>query len=506
MREFILLAKAAASLAKLAAAAAVKKADAPKTAPSSQKPADGPASAPTERTNELLDMVTSRDMINMGYLYLKLNENGEYTAVIASHDLPQDIAVPSVYNGLPVTEVRWGAEIRRDNKVRLFIPETVKKLDLNVLFLSGDGKRFGRWLKLIVDERSPYLTVENRCVYSKDKTVLWCAQCRTNHVTLPDTVREIAPHAFAGNMHTFGVALPHGVQVIGEGAFRYCENLRSINAENVVSIGARAFEHCVKIREFICERLHDIGDRCFYGCDQMYMAKLPVTLAEVGSEVFQAVQYLEFYDNLKAPLLSFAHLIEFVAVRSAESGDLKFKFCIDKTAPPWIIELHRYGWGEYAEFDFEKHDRIFEDYCSHNRAESPYFSITALFRLGYRYKLTEHAREYYVEWLRSYSGTKFFVGSIDTDIRDFSALYSERIKSPFSFAFKMLLADEENDRETEEQMLRMLKWFCRDGIYGADVILEFIDIFSKYGKTEYVARMLELRNEAFPYRDELELE
>ncbi|MDE7360996.1 MAG: leucine-rich repeat domain-containing protein [Oscillospiraceae bacterium] len=497
MRGILLIAKAVTVALKFAAAAAKKEQSAPAA----------PRAANTH-TDELLDMVTTAciDMVEMEHLRLRLNDNGEeYTAVIKSYDIPQDIAVPSTYNGLPVTEVRWESADRHDNKVRLFIPETVKKLDLNVLWFSSSGKR-GRWLKLIIDERNPYLVTENRCVYSKDKTVLWCALCKTNYVTVPDTVREIAAHAFTGNMYTVGVKLPPSVKVIGKGAFEYCENLRSINLENVESIGAQACMNCEKIRELIFKKLHDIGDKCFYGCKYIFKIKLPVTLAVIGSNVFRTVQYIELFDNLKAPLRSFLTVAGYVTVRSAESGNVKYKVCMDKYAPPQIIELHRYGWREYAGFDLEKHDRLFEGYCTNHPAYAGFFSITALFRLGYPYKLTDHAREYYIKWLKEHSGHVLY-GGIDTEIKDFSALFSERIRSPRELALTIELLDEGKEHELKALLFEMIEEFCRERIYCADDILELIDCFSANGKTEYTARLLELRNALLPYGgDELTLE
>lgn len=486
---------------KFAAAANKEKSTpaAPTVAPKSPRPAN-------PRTDELLDMVTGIDTIEMQHLRLRLNEDGGYTARIASHDLPQDVVVPSDYNGLPVTKISWESGERHDNKIRLFVPETVKSLDLNVALHSNVGKRRGRWIKLIIDERNPYLVTENRCVYSADKTVLWCAQCKTNYVKLPDTVREIAPHAFAGNMYTVGVTLPSSVRVIGKGAFSDCENLRSINLENIVSIGEEAFMSCAKMREFVCEKLRVLGSRCFYGCDYMYRVKLPVTLTEIGTDIFQGVQYIEFFDNLKAPLRSFAFVASTVCVRSAADGEVKFKVCIDKHSPPALVELHRYGWRANAGFDLEKHDRLFEQYCADAPAYSLSFTILALYRLGYRYKLTEHAREFYVEWLKKHTAYAIWIGSVDTDIGDFSALYSERIKTPRELAMTMERLDEKDDRTLKEQMLVMIEGFCREGIYGADDILTLIDRFSESGKTEFTARLLELRNKYFPYTDVLTLE
>lgn len=456
------------------------------------------------------------------YFSLVLSQNKrEYRAVILTNKVPQDIMIPSYCNGLPVTEIEWKLCVEYENKVRLFVPKTVKKLDLNVVLHSGDYKRIGRWIKIIIDEQNPYLITENRCVYSKDMTVLWCALCKTNYFTVPDTVTRIADHAFTGNMYIVEVKLPPSVKVIGKSAFEFCKNLRSINVENVESIGEQAFFCCIKIRDLICEKLHDIGDRCFDNCRGLDTIKLPATLTTIGTNVFPETMYIMFYDNLKAPLRSFVDIPYFVTVRSAQSGAVKYKVCIDHNAPRHIQELYLRSWGEYAEFDFEGYDKLFADYCSNNRVFDKYFWITAQLRLGYPYKLSDSAKEYYKRWLKDNAkfADWYFYRELDTG--DFSALCRERIKSASDLTRVIYLLDKLNANklklkehrldevkvnELKEKIFAMIEEFCRDGVYGVDDLIELIENFSANGRTEYTARMMELRNSMFPYQDRLELE
>lgn len=460
--------------------------------------------------------------IHARYFSLILNKNrNEYRAVITKSRIPQDIMIPSYCNGLPITKIEWASNVIHDNKVRLFVPKTVKKLDLNVILHSLDGKRKGRWIKIIIDEQNPYLVTENRCVYSKDRTVLWCALCKTNYVTVPDTVTRIADHAFTGNLYTVEVKLPPGVKVIGNGAFAHCKNLHCINVENVESIGEEAFHSCTQIRNCICEKLRDIGDKCFYQCHNLNTIKLPATLTLIGTNVFPEAMYITFYDNLKAPLRSFINVPYYVTVRSAQSGAVKYKVCIDCNAPRQMQEVYLRGWGEYAEFDFEGFDKLFTDYCSNNQVFDKYFGIAAQLRLGYPYKLSDSAKEYYKRWLKANVRlTNWYVHG-ELDEGDFSALCIERIKSPSDLAeviflfdklstnklkLKENLLDEVKVNELKEKIFAMIEEFCRDGVYGVNDLIELIDSFSAKGRAEYTARMMELRNSMFPYQDRFELD
>lgn len=454
-------------------------------------------------------------------LNLVLNAVGnEYRAVIYQIET-QDIIIPESYNGLPVTEIKLECFSEHENKARLFVPKTVKKLDLfAVLHMKGYTKE-GRWIKVIIDEENPYFVTENRCVYSKDMTVLWCTQCKTNYFTVPDTVTAIADHAFTGNQHIVEVRLPPSVKEIGNGAFYQCGNLRKINVENVISIGKEAFRCCKKIRDFICEKLRDIGDRCFEECRDLDTVKLPAALTKVGSGVFPEVMFITFYDNLKAPLRSFANIPYYVTVRSAKSGEIKYKVFIERDVPKIFKERYLLGWREYAEFNFEEFDKLFKNYCSKNRVSDNFFWITAQLRLGYPYKLSESAREYYKKFLIDNPGSAEWQFFREWDIGDFSGLCREKIKripdvAKLIYVLDMLPGnerklkeyrlDEKKTAELKEKIFLMIEEFCRDGVYGVDDLYELIDIFSANGRPEYTARIMELRNSMFPYEDRLLLE
>ena len=66
--------------------------------------------------------------VHAKYFSLILHENEkEYSAVVAMNHVTQDIIIPSYCNGLPVTKIEWKLSVEHDNKVRLFVPKTVKK-------------------------------------------------------------------------------------------------------------------------------------------------------------------------------------------------------------------------------------------------------------------------------------------------------------------------------------------------------------------------------------------
>lgn len=461
------------------------------------------------------------------FTLIPTQDGKEYRADISGDEVPENIMIPSYCGGKPVTEIRMLGYAERDKSktVKLYVPRTVWKLYLNAIALSPAIESLGRKLEVIVDEQNPYLVTENGCIYSKDRTVLWYAQCESDHFTVPDTVTVIAPAAFAGNSRLTEVKLPPSVREIGGAAFRYCVNLRSINTENVETMGISAFLDCKELRDLICKKLRSIDLGCLDQCKKTEMIKFPPTLETVGERVFANAKCVEFYDSLKAPFgfFSIAYIVDLITVRSAQSGRIKFKIYMKAFMPEKLRHLCWDGWGEYAEFDFEEFDRCFAEYSDKSdcKVDKEYYWITAQLRLSYPYKLSAAAEEYYKRGLKEKAATVGWCLYMGFDAEDISAVCREKIKGARDLAELMYKLDDlyidrqraeelrfDHKRLTElkEQIFAMIEEFCRDGVYGEHDLFELIDNFSANGKTEYTARIMELRNSMFPYRDRFELE
>lgn len=85
-------------------------------------------------------------------------------------------------------------------------------------------------------------------------------------VTLPDSVTTLGDRCFLRcpieSINT------NGVEILGEMAFYYCENLTSLSLPNVKSIGEQAMRSCGKLAELsIGDKLEEYGDSVIYGCD-----------------------------------------------------------------------------------------------------------------------------------------------------------------------------------------------------------------------------------------------
>lgn len=477
-----------------------------------QAPLPKPAKVQATENIKLLDILTSsrKDSVDFKRYLLVPNEDGtEYKAVIK--EPTQDIVVQSELDGIPVTGIEWISEARYDNKVRLFVPETVKRLELDVLFTSSYKERKGRWLKLFIDEKNPYLVTENRCVYSKDKTILYAALCKTNFFTVPDGVIEIADHAFEGNNYIIEVTLPKSVRAIGKGAFEYCRNLRKVDFSNTEIIKPLAFYGCLSLKSFMCPDLRELGERAFEKCYTLYSVRLPKTLEKIGKSVFTKFnRCIEFYDSLYSPFVDFFTLTDHyditVTVRSAETGLIKFKLYLLYTVMTQNKEfgaLIRNSWKPYGEFELEKFDEALQIIDSDRYI---YFTYTfnAVYRLTYPYKLSEDQKALYIDFLKN---EKTRLSKTDLSfhftVEDLTGIYREKIYDITEFA-SILLSEGKFGKLNE--LINMIEGFCKTSVYTADDVIPIIDFFTGHYQQEYTARMLEIRNRYFPYCDTLSLD
>lgn len=185
---------------------------------------------------------------------------------------------------------------------------------------------------------------EGFVLYNADKTKIIMVSQNVTSFTVPDTVVEIAPNAFAGNQNltsvTFGsgletigayafsatglksVTIPSNVRSIGIGAFSWCEDLASVDLSqyegtslsaeafnysqvtsvkwgaNLTSLSKAAFANtAISTLDLTGTKVTSLGDGAFEGCINLSNVVLGA-ITEMGDRVFAAdLQY-------RAPLKS----------------------------------------------------------------------------------------------------------------------------------------------------------------------------------------------------------
>lgn len=146
-----------------------------------------------------------------------------------------------------VTTIGYGAFYHCDYLREVTIPSTVTNIAPKAFAES-------MWLKSWMEGTGAeeYLVVGNG--------ILLAYRGSGGDLVIPDTVRRIAPEVFAGNVSIASVQLPDSLIEIGEGAFAGCKNLCTVTGgNNVKVIRDRAFAGCLLKTAHVWENVEHLG-------------------------------------------------------------------------------------------------------------------------------------------------------------------------------------------------------------------------------------------------------
>lgn len=130
------------------------------------------------------------------------------------------------------------------------------------------------------------LAKDCRPLLGNTKTKLYFNGNLVTSITIPDGVKEISRNTFCGYSYLESVVLPASVKKIGDDAFMKCENLTSINLENVETISKRAFYQDINLNSVALNSAKQIEEKAFYG-DYYIDANLNLpNIEQIGRESF----------------------------------------------------------------------------------------------------------------------------------------------------------------------------------------------------------------------------
>jgi hypothetical protein len=120
---------------------------------------------------------------------------------------------------------------------------------------------------------------------------------------IPDDVSEIKQACFYGCSSITSVTIGSNLITLGAGAFRNCENLRSVNfenAENLKYIYELAFSGSAIITISFPDAVTDIKHAVCSGCRSLTSVIFPRDVKNIGSIAFDYCDSVQYYDFSKA--------------------------------------------------------------------------------------------------------------------------------------------------------------------------------------------------------------
>lgn len=138
---------------------------------------------------------------------------------------------------------------------------------------------------------------ETNVVWAEEPESVWSIGCvltsytgKDDNVVIPSEITHIASNAFRGNEYVKTIALPEGLEEIGDYAFRECPNLREvIGLENtkITQIPSSLFRESTQLKTVkLPAGVQSIGSGAFYYCTGLEEIVLPNSLIEIGASAF----------------------------------------------------------------------------------------------------------------------------------------------------------------------------------------------------------------------------
>ena len=222
-------------------------------------------------------------------------------------------SVTNVAENYKVSSIADRAFLNNDFAEEITIPSSVESIDKNVFM------NCSKLTEIKVDTDNAKYTAENGVLFNKNKTEIISYPEGKTETTyeVPNSVIKIGDYAFWKSSLT-SIELSNSVTTIGNGAFMFCEELKTINIpdsvttidsfafcycraltsieipNSVTTIGESAFEECdalVSIK--IPNSLTEISDRMVYGCNLLENVTIPDTIRSIGENAFSLCKSLE---------------------------------------------------------------------------------------------------------------------------------------------------------------------------------------------------------------------
>ncbi len=178
---------------------------------------------------------------------VSIDESGKILAIGPEGTAFIDVVIPSVINGITVTEIGDGVFKGLADLESVEIAETVKII----------GKEAFANCKNLVS------------------------------VKLPTTLSSLGEGAFSGDKALMSINLPVSLKTVSKACFKNCTSLKEINIpSSVTKIEEEAFAHCSSLVSVSLTNTRYLGDKAFMDCYSLSTISISASLLTVGPYTF----------------------------------------------------------------------------------------------------------------------------------------------------------------------------------------------------------------------------
>ena len=198
----------------------------------------------------------------------------------------------NVLSGTTLTSLEFSADLTRIedaafkgvNVTLLSLPASLKEIGTEAFTEATIGG-------INIDEGNENYIVQDGVLFTKDMSTLvkFPSQLETSSYIVPESVTEIAPHAFERAFMLSQLQLPSQLQKIGNHAFAIASIESIVIPAGVKSIDDYAFYSCGMLSTVVLsEGLEQIGERAFFSCSCLAAIDIPSTVTSIDASAFAA--------------------------------------------------------------------------------------------------------------------------------------------------------------------------------------------------------------------------
>ena len=225
------------------------------------------------------------------------NDYSQTATVVKYNNVGGDVAIPATVekDGVEytVTTIARNAFGVNGRPFSLSIPATVTDIKYDAMYNCPSLTAIN------VDTTNTIYSSVDGVLYNAQKTALlkYPASKADTSFVVPESVKEIGNYAFRYAANLKSIDVHDGVVSIGSHVFSECDNLKTFRIPaGVVAISVDAFWGCDNLESVeLHNRVKYIRDDVFCGCPSLAEITIPASVAQIGKNVFSLSENVTIY-------------------------------------------------------------------------------------------------------------------------------------------------------------------------------------------------------------------